>query len=84
MRLGYTITIPSVNKKPGEETPTRLRRTRPAEKIMMIIFWDKYGILLTKYLPCKTTTIGHHYAFILERRSGKAVVLVDGNAPIYE
>ena len=40
------ITIPSVNKKPGEETPIRLRRTRPAEKIMMIIFSDKYDILL--------------------------------------
>ena len=25
-------------KKSGEETPTRLRRTRPPEKIMMVIF----------------------------------------------
>ena len=28
-------------KKPGEETATRLRRTRPTEKIIMLIFWDK-------------------------------------------
>ena len=28
-------------KKPGEETLTRLHRTEPADKIMMIIFRDK-------------------------------------------
>ena len=42
-------------KKPSEETPTRLRRTRPAENIMMVIFWDKYGILPSEYLPGGTT-----------------------------
>ena len=30
-----------------EETTAQLRRTRPIEKTMMIIFWDKYGILLS-------------------------------------
>ena len=38
-------------KKSSEEIPTRLRRTKSAEKIMMVIFWDKYGILLSEYLP---------------------------------
>ena len=67
MSPGYTITIASVNKKPDEETPTPLRRTRPAEKIMMIIFWDRYGILLTEYLPGGTTICGSYYASITER-----------------
>ena len=38
-------------KKSDDEASTRLRRTRPVEKIMMVIFWDKYGNLLTEYLP---------------------------------
>ena len=67
MRPGYTITISSVKKKPGEETPTRLRRTRPAEKIMMVIFWDKYGTLQTECLPGETTISGSYYASIIER-----------------
>ena len=67
MRPGYTITISSVNKKPGKEIPTRLRRTRPAEKIIMVIFWDKYGILLTEYLSRGTTISGPYYASIIER-----------------
>ena len=54
-------------KKPGEETPTRLRRTGPAEKIMMIIFCDKYGILLIEYLPGGTTISGSYYASIIEK-----------------
>ena len=49
-------------KKAGEETPTRLRRTRPGEKIVMVISWDKYGILLTEYLPRGTTINGPYYA----------------------
>ena len=67
MRSGYTIMIPSVNKKPDEETPTRLRLTRPAEKIVMVIFGDKYVILLTEYLPAGTTISGPYYTSINER-----------------
>ena len=67
MRSECTITILSVNKKPDEETPTRLRRIKPDEKVMMLIFWDKYGILLTKYLPRRTTISGPYYASVIKR-----------------
>ena len=80
-------------KKVGEETPTRLRRTRPAERIVMVISWDKYGILLTEYLPRGTTISGPYYGSIIERlrcviaekRRGKVsdgVLLLHDNAPI--
>ena len=62
---------------------------------MMVIFWDKYGILLTEYLPRETTTIGHYYASvieelrcaILEKRGGKVsggVLLLHDNAPVHK
>ena len=62
---------------------------------MMIIFWDKDGILLTEYLPRGTTINGPCYASIIERlssvivekRRGKvsheALLLLD-NAPIHK
>ena len=53
-------------KKSVEETPIRLRRTRSAEKNMMVIFWDKYGILRIEYLPGGTTIIGSYYVSIIE------------------
>ena len=34
---------------------------------MMIIFWDKDGVLLTEYLPRGTTINGPYYASIIER-----------------
>ena len=34
---------------------------------MMIIFWDKDGVLLTEYLPRGTTINGPCYASIIER-----------------
>ena len=79
-------------KKAGEETPARFRRTRSTEKIMMVIFWDKYGILLIKYLPRETTISSSYYASIIERlrcaileiHSGKVsdgVLLLHDNAP---
>ena len=45
-------------KRPGEQTSTRLRQGRSTGKIMMIIFWDKDGVLLTEYLPRRTTING--------------------------
>ena len=35
-------------KRLDEQTPTRLHQERSAGKIMMIIFWDKDGVLLTE------------------------------------
>ena len=80
-------------KRLGEQTPTRLRQERSAGKIMMIIFWDKDGVLLTEYLPRETTINDPCYASIIERlhsvivekRHGKVsrgVLLLHDNAPI--
>ena len=95
MRSTYSITIPSVNEKPGEDTPTRLRRTRPAEKIIMVIFWNKFSILLTEYLPHRTTISDSYYASIIERlrcvilekcgsRVSVGVLLLHDNVSIYQ
>ena len=67
MTSGYTIMILSMNKKPGEETSTRLRRIRPPEKVMIVIFCDKYSILLTEYPPRGTIIRGPYYASIIQR-----------------
>ena len=80
----------NVWKKSDEPKPTRLRRTRPAEKIMMVIFWEKSDILLSEYLPDGTTISSLYYAAIIERlscailekRDGKVndeVLLLHGN-----
>jgi predicted NAD/FAD-binding protein len=45
-------------KKPGEQTPTRTCQERSAGKIMMIIFWNKHGVLLIDYLPRGITING--------------------------
>ena len=95
MRPEYTITIPSINKKLDEETTTQLRRTRPAEKIIMVIFWDKYGISLNEYLPSATTISSPYYVSIFERlccaileKSGgivsDGVLLLADNAPVHK
>ena len=95
MRPVYTITVPSVNKNPGEETPTRLHRTRPAGKTMMVIFWDKCDILLIEYLPSRSTINGAYYASIIEwlrcaivkKRGGKVsngVLLLHADAPVHK
>ena len=59
---------------------------------MMVIFWHKYGILLTEYLPHGTTISGLYYASIIERlhcailekRHGKVVLLLHDNAPVHK
>ena len=33
---------------------------------MMVIFWDKYDILLTEYLPGETTISDPYYVLIIE------------------
>ena len=60
---------------------------------MMMISWDKDGVLLTKYLPRETTTNGLYYASIIERlrsvivekgcgKFNRGVLLLHKNAPI--
>ena len=67
MRPAYTMTIFSVNKKPDEEIASRVRRTRSTEKIIMVIFWKKSGILLREYLPGENTIRGPYSGSIIER-----------------
>ena len=59
---------------------------------MIVIFWDKYGILLTDYLPGGTTISSPYYASIieqllcaiLEKHRGKVVLLFHDNAPVHK
>ena len=67
MRPAYTMMISSVNKKPDEEVASRVRRTRSTEKIIMVIFWKKSGILLREYLPGGTTISSPYSGSIIER-----------------
>ena len=82
-------------KRLGEQTPTRLRQETSAGKVMMIIFRNEDGFLLTEYLPCGTTINGPCYASIIERlhsvivekRRGKVsrgVLLLHDNTPIHK
>ena len=47
---------------------------------MMIIFWDKGGVLLTEYLPRRTTTNGPCYASIIERL--RSVIVEKGRSKV--
>ena len=57
---------------------------------MTVIFCDKYGILVTEYLPGGTVVSGPYYVSIIERsrctilrkRRGKVVLLLHGNASV--
>ena len=80
-------------KRLGEQTSTRLRQERSAGKIMMIIFLDKDGVLLTEYLPRGTSINGSCYALIIERlrsvivekghgKVSNGVLLLHDNTPI--
>ena len=82
-------------KKPEERTPTRPRRQRSTRKVMMTIFWDRDGVLLTDYLTQGNTINGLYYASlierlrsaILEKRRGKVsrgVLLLHDNAPVHK
>ena len=80
-------------KRLGEQTPTQLRQERSAGKIMMMIFWNKDGVLLTEYLPCGTSINGPSDASIIQRlrsvivekrrdKVSRGVLLLHDNAPI--
>ena len=82
-------------KRLGEQISTRLHQERSAGKMMMIIFWDKDGVLLTEHLPHGTTIKGSCYASIIERlrsvivkkghgKISRGVLLLHDNAPIHK
>ena len=61
---------------------------------MMMIFWEKDGVLLTEYLPRGTTINGQCYASIIERlrsvivkkgrgKVSREVLLFHDNVPIH-
>ena len=82
-------------KRLGEQIPTRLLQERSAGKIMMIIFWDKDGVLHTKYRPRGTTINGSCYASIIEplrsvivekgcRKVSHEVLILHDNTPVHK
>ena len=82
-------------KRRDEQTPTRVRQEKSIGKVMMIVFWDKDGILLTDYLPRGTTINGSYYASIIEqlrfailekrhRKVGRGVLLLHDNASVHK
>ena len=82
-------------KKPEEIMPTRPRQQRSTRKVMMTIFWDSDGVLLTDYLTQGNTINGQYYAslierlrsVILEKRRGKVskgVLLLHDNASVHK
>ena len=61
----------------------------------MVIFWDKYSILLTEYLPHETTISGPYYAALINRlrcailekhhdKVSHGVLLLHDNAPFHK
>ena len=64
MKSGYTNYYHRLSQ---QETATQLRRTKPAGKIIMAIFWDRSGILLSEYLPGGTMISGSYYIERLRR-----------------
>ena len=67
-------------KRSGEQTPTRLLQERSAGKVMMIIFWDKDGVLVTECLPRGTTINGSRYASFIERL--RSVIVEKGRGKV--
>ena len=96
MSPAFTTPIISASwKRLGEQTPTRLRQERSAGKIMMMIFWNKDGVLLIEYLPRGTTINGPSDASIIERlrsvivkkgrgKVSQEVLLLHDTAPIHK
>ena len=67
-------------KRLDEQTPTRLHQERSAGKIMMTIFWDEDGAMLTEYLPRGTTINGSCYASIIEQL--RSVIVEKGRGKV--
>ena len=79
----------------GSNPPLKPRTQPSAGKIMLTIFWDSDGALLTDYLPKGQSINGQYYAEILSRlreavkskrwgKLRKGVLLLHDNAPVHK
>ena len=82
-------------RRPEEQRPTQPRQHQSIGKIVLVMFWDQDGVLLTDYLVGGQTINGTYYAslierlrdVILEKRRGKinnGVLLLHDNAPVHK
>ena len=82
-------------KKPEEQTLVQPREHRSVGKVMLAMFWDKDGVLLTDYLVGRQTIDRSYHALlierlrdaILEKRRGKinnGVLRLHDNAPVHK
>jgi histone-lysine N-methyltransferase SETMAR len=82
-------------KHRDEPTPSRPRQQKAASKVMLTIFWDCQGVLLTDYLPRGQSVTSAYYgtlierlrAAILQKRRGKitrGILLLHDNAPVHK
>ena len=74
--------------------PKNFRVQKSAGKVLALIFWDQYGVLLIDYLPKDQTINAVYYSFLLvqlkeilkEKRRGKViegVLFLHDNAPAH-
>lgn len=81
--------------QPGSQPPLKAIRKTSSAKIMMLIFWDRMGVLLTEFFYKGKTLTGQSYAKILEKlkaayikkrgqdRWDDGVFLLHDNAPCH-
>jgi len=86
MRPGFTTSIRKRNnsmqwKHPTSPPVVKFRKVILASKVMMSVFWDSEGVLLTDYLEKGKTVTGTYYAGLIhklrkvvkEKRRGKLI-----------
>ena len=81
-------------RKPGERPPRKFKVVTSAKKIMLSVFWDAKGIIMTDYLPHGKTITGKYYSDLIrklriaikEKRRGllrRGVLFHQDNAPVH-
>jgi len=74
--------------------PKKAKCFQSAGKVMLTVFWDERGVILTDYLPRGQTITGKYYSSLLTRLRekikakrrgmiGKGVLLLQDNAPAH-
>ena len=56
----------SVWKHPSSPSPTKALISKSAGKVMAVIFYDIHGIMLSHFVPPKTTITGNYYATVIK------------------